>query len=185
MLIRLEAVRAEHPVKVLDADEAFEISKDVEEPDPVGTYSIITDNGEDGIQIAGTDHTLHGWLNRARTQLCTKTGGPRIPTMLALSTDHLPEQVRARLDGCDGVTAHDTRSGWLLHVPADLTQHRADHAGTVPDVVWRLWEYAQQFGAEYVLLDAGAGHVAGLPTWAGEPLPPDAAGNGAGTLADS
>ncbi|RSM47982.1 hypothetical protein DMB66_47180 [Actinoplanes sp. ATCC 53533] len=165
MLIRLEAVKAQHPVKVLDAAEAFEVSSDVDEPDPDGTYSIITDNGEDGIQVAGTERALHDWLNRARTQLSTKTGGPPVMAVLDLSTRHLPEQICAELNGYDGVTAYGTRYGWLLRVPGNLTEHRADHPGTVPDEVWQLWEYAHRYGAAYVLLDADTDPVDALPSW--------------------
>src|SRR5690349_980760 len=92
MTIRLEAVKAAHSVRVLSAAETFTISKDGDEPDPEGTYSIITDSGDDGIQISGTEYALHDWLNRARTQLRNKTGGPRIMPVLGLSTHHLPKQ---------------------------------------------------------------------------------------------
>jgi len=165
MLIRLEVVKAEHSVRVLNAAETFEISKDVDEPDPAGTYSIITDNGDDGIQIAGSERQLHDWLNRARTQLTNKTGGPPIMTVLDLSTHHLPKLVCTGLNSYDGVTAHNTRHGWMLNVPGNLTEHRADYSGTVPDEVWRLWEYAHRFGAAYVLLDADADRVDALPSW--------------------
>ena len=89
MLLRLERVNARHDVTVHDAAEAFALAKDVDEPDPDGTYSIITTNGEDGIQITGTDEQLHGWLTRARRQLRAATSGPRIINVLDLSTHHL------------------------------------------------------------------------------------------------
>ena len=84
MLIRLECVRAQHDVTVLDAAETFAVSKNVDEPDPDGTYSIITTTAtnEDGIRVAGTEQQLHGWLNRARGQLRAKTSGPRIASVL-------------------------------------------------------------------------------------------------------
>ncbi|GLZ00798.1 hypothetical protein [Actinoplanes sp. NBRC 103695] len=165
MLIRLERVQAQHDVTVLDAAQTFAVSKDVDEPDPDGTYSIITVNGEDGIQVAGSEQQLHGWLNRARAQLRAATGGPRIMNVLDLSTNHLPEQVCAHLSDYYGVTAHDTLYGWLVVVPGDLSVHRVHHPDTVPDVVWALWEYAHRFGAEYLKLDANADQVDGLASW--------------------
>ncbi|WP_045740290.1 hypothetical protein [Actinoplanes rectilineatus] len=165
MLIRLEGVQAQDDVTVLDAAETFAISKDTDEPDPDGTYSIITTNGEDGIQVAGTEEQLHGWLNRARGQLRLKTGGPRIMSMLDLSTGHLPYHVCARLDDYDGVTAYNTGCGWLLVVPSDLAEHRYGHPDTVPEAVWQLWEYAHRFGAEYLLLDPDADLDDALPSW--------------------
>jgi len=165
MLIRLEAMKAERPVRVLDAAETFEISKDTDEPDPDGSYSIVTDNGENGIKAAGTERALHDWLNRARNQLSYKTGGPLVMAVLDLSTHHLPEQICAELNGYDGGTAYDTRYGWLLSVPGNLTEHRGDHVDSVPDEVWRLWEYAHQYGATYILLDAEADRVDALPSW--------------------
>jgi hypothetical protein len=165
MLIRLERVEAQHDVTVLDAAETFAISKDVDGPDPDGTYSIITTNGQDGIQVAGTEEQLHGWFNRARGQVRAATGGPRIMNLLDLSTHHLPEDVCDQLSAYAGVTAHDTTYGWLLAVPGDLDGHRTDHPATVPDAVWQLWQYAHRFGAEYLLLDADADRVDALPSW--------------------
>jgi hypothetical protein len=165
MLLRLEGVEAHHDLTVLNATETFAISKDVDAPDPDGTYSIITANGEDGIQVAGTEEQLHGWLNRARGQLRLATGGPRVMTVLDLCTHLLPEHVCDQLNAYDGVTAHHTTYGWLLAVPGDLAEHRTDHLTTVPHAVWALWEYAHRFGAEYLLLDAAADRVAGLASW--------------------
>ncbi|MEV4708207.1 hypothetical protein [Actinoplanes sp. NPDC049316] len=167
MLIRLECVQAQHDVTVLDAAETFAVSKDVDEPDSDGTYSIITTTAtnEDGIRVAGTEQQLHGWLNRARGQLRAKTSGPRIASVLDLSTGHLPEQVCTRLNDYWGVTAYDTRHGWLLVVPSNLAAHRNEHPDTVPEAVWQLWKYAHRFGADYVLLDADADRVNGLPAW--------------------
>jgi hypothetical protein len=162
MSVRLERVEAAHDVRVLDSAETFEISKDVDEPEPDGTLSIITQNGEDGIQIAGTEPTLH---HRARNQLTTKTAGPRILCVLDLSTQHLPQDICDDLNGYDGVTAHDTEYGWLLYVPTMLIEHRADHPDTVPEEVWGLWEYATRFGASYILLDCDADRVDALPSW--------------------
>jgi hypothetical protein len=163
--IRLERVEAAHAVEVLDAAETFEISKDGDEPESDDTLSIITSNGEDGIQIAGTEIALHDWLNRARDRLTTKTAGPRVMCVLDLSTQHLPEHICGDLDGYDGVTAHNTEYGWLLHVPSMLTEHRVYHPDTVPDEVWRLWGYASRYGACYIFLHAGADSVDALPSW--------------------
>jgi hypothetical protein len=165
MLLRLEGVEAHHDVIVLDATERFAISKDVDEPDPDGTYSIITTNGEDGIHVAGTEEQLHSWLNRARGQLRAKTGGPRIMSVLDVSTSHLPQDVCEQLSAYGGVTAHRTAYGWLMAVPSDLDAHRTDHPGTVPEQVRRLWEYAHRFGADYLLLDADGDRVDALPSW--------------------
>jgi hypothetical protein len=165
MLLRLQRVDAQDDVAVHDAAEAFAIAKDVDEPDPDGTYSIITTNGEDGIQIAGTDEHLHGWLTRARRHLRAAIGGPRIMNVLDLSTHHLPEHVCDQLNAYAGVTAHHTTYGWLLAVPGDLDGHRTDHPATVPDAVWALWEYAHRFDAAYVLLDADADRVDALASW--------------------
>lgn len=165
MSIRLERVEAQHEVEVLDPAAAFAIVKDVDEPEPDGTYSIITTNGEDGIQVAGTAQSLHDWLYRARTQLRSATGGPRVLSVLDLSTNHLPGNVCAQLSDYAGVTAHDTMSGWLLTVPGDLAEHRDEHPDTVPGPVWQLWEYAHRFGAEYVLLDSDADRVDALACW--------------------
>ena len=165
MLLRLERVEARDDVTVLDTAEAFAIAKDVDEPDSDGTYSIITTNGEDGIQIAGTDEHLHGWLTRARGQLRAATGSARILNVLDLSTHHLPEHVCDQLNAYVGVTAHHTTYGWLLAVPGDLDGHRTDHPATVPDAVWALWEYAHRFDADYLLLDADADRVDALASW--------------------
>ncbi|MEU4243953.1 hypothetical protein [Actinoplanes sp. NPDC026619] len=165
MLTRLERVEAQHDVTVLDATETFAISKDVDKPDPDGTYSIITTNGEDGIRVAGTEEQLHGWLNRGRGRLSAKTGGPRIISVLDLSTNHLPEQVCIQLGDYFGVAANDTIYGWLLVVPGDLAAHRNQHPDTVPEEVWRLWGYAHRFGAEYILLDAEADRLDALASW--------------------
>jgi hypothetical protein len=165
MLIRLERVEARHDVTVRDAAEAFAIAKDVDGPDPDGTYSIITTNGEDGVQIAGTEEQLHGWLTRARGRLRAATGGPRIMNVLDLSNHHLPNDVCDQLSRYAGVTAHHTTYGWLLAVPGDLDRHRTDHPATVPDAVWALWEYGHRFGAEYLLLDADADRVDALASW--------------------
>ncbi|GGN38082.1 hypothetical protein GCM10010109_64590 [Actinoplanes campanulatus] len=165
MSIRLERVEAAHDVRVLDSAETFEMSKDGDEPEPEGTLSIITLNGEDGIQIAGTATALHRWLHRAQAHLTAKTGGPRILCVLDLSTNHLPRNVCDALDSYYGVTAHDTEYGWFLHVPSMLSEHRDHHADTVPDAVWRLWEYANDFGALYIRLDRDADRVDALPSW--------------------
>ncbi|MBO3736673.1 DUF5983 family protein [Actinoplanes flavus] len=165
MSIRLERVEAAHDVRVLDSAETFEITKDADEPEPDGTLSIITDSGEDGIQIAGTETALHGWLNRARNNLTTRTAGPRILCVLDLSTHHLPQHICDDLDDYSGVTAHDTEYGWLLYVPGMLTEHRVDHPDTVPEEVWQLWEYASRFDASYILLHSDADRVDALPSW--------------------
>ncbi|GAA2471068.1 hypothetical protein [Winogradskya humida] len=165
MLLRLERVEARDDVTVHDAAQAFAIANGVDEPDRDGTYSIITTNGEDGIQIAGAEEQLHGWLARARGQLRAATGGPRIMNVLDLSTHHLPEHVCDQLNAYAGVTAHHTAYGWLLAVPGDLVRHRTDHPASVPAVVWALWGYAHRFAAEYVLLDADADHVDALASW--------------------
>ena len=165
MLIRLIWVDATDEVQVLDPGEAFAIAKGVDDPEPEGTYSIITANGHDGIQIAGTAHALHDWLNRARARLISKTDGPRIMSVLDLSTHHLPQHVCDQLSAYDGVTAHHTPYGWLLAGPGYLAGHRTDHSGAVPDAVWALWEYAHRFDAEYLLLDADADRVDALASW--------------------
>ncbi|WP_436528315.1 hypothetical protein [Actinoplanes sp. HUAS TT8] len=85
--------------------------------------------------------------------------------MLDLSTHHLPERICDYLDTYRGVTAHDTGYGWLPYVPSVLAEHRADHPATVPEEVWRLWDYASRFGASYILLDSDADRVDALPSW--------------------
>jgi hypothetical protein len=88
-----------------------------------------------------------------------------IRTLLELSTAHLPEHLGSHRLSCeDGVTAHRLPYGWLMWIPADPPAHAAGHPGLPPEVL-TIQRYARARGCDYVLLDAGADTLAGLPTW--------------------
>lgn len=165
MLVRYSHVDAENAVDVLTSTELFDQSSDVDEPEADGVLAIVceTKSGDEGNAVTGTERELHGWLNRARTQLVAKTGGPRVMAVLELSTGHLPKKVCDNLDVFVGVTAYETSYGWLMPVPANARKTFRD--GEVPAEVWVLWEYAERFGAPHIMFDRDAPLVDGLPSW--------------------
>ncbi|WIN00035.1 hypothetical protein ACTOB_003710 [Actinoplanes oblitus] len=165
MSIRRQRVQAIDQVDVLGLPETFAAAKTVDKPEPDCIYSIIAGNGEGGIQLTGTPPELHHLLHRAQTELGRATGGPRVITVIDLSTGHLPRPICDRLNTYSGVHACFTGTGWLLTVPDDLAAHHADFSGSVPAEVWRLWQYAHRFSAEYILLNAGADRIDALPSW--------------------
>jgi hypothetical protein len=89
---------------------------------------------------------------------------PRIIKMLDATTGHLPEQICQDLNGYDGVIATDREYGWLLWVPEDPAEH-AEGYGDIPAEVVTLQVFARGLGCDYVLLDADAARVEGLPHW--------------------
>ncbi len=108
---------------------------------------------------------LRNFFNRFRTPPTpATTGGPRIMSILELSTQHLPQHVCQNLNRYDGISALDTGYGWMLLVPSDLADHRVDYAGSLPHQVWPLWEYARRYGADFIQLDRDTDTVGALPT---------------------
>ncbi|MBG0568810.1 DUF5983 family protein [Actinoplanes aureus] len=168
MSIRLEKVRMEQPTGAARTTGPFEVTRDVGGPEQTVTYSISVHDGGHSIRLVGTEPHLYAWLTRARTALSNSTDGPHIMNVVALSTHHLPEWISDDLSGFKGVTAYDTVYGWLLRVPNDLVEHRLHYPDTVPDEVWRLWEYAHKFSAEYILLDVDADPADVLPPGIGD-----------------
>jgi hypothetical protein len=91
---------------------------------------------------------------------------PRIIRMLDAGTGHLPEQICQELNSYDGVTATEREYGWLLWVPEDPTEHAEEYGdGAVPAEVVALQEFARNLDCDYVLLDADAATIEGLPHW--------------------
>jgi hypothetical protein len=135
------------------------------EPGDDDTSSIAAADGEITIRMTGTTTFLLDALHRACAEVSRRAGGPRIMSVIDLSTHHLPESLCNRLNLYRGVSAHFTGWGWLLSVPGNLAQHCADFPDSVPEQVWQLWEFAHRFSAEYILLDADADRIDALPSW--------------------
>jgi hypothetical protein len=89
---------------------------------------------------------------------------PTIFRMLDASTGHLPADVRENLNGYEGVIATERKYGWLLWVPED-TQERVEEYPDTPASVAALWRVANDNDCQYVLLDADADEVDGLPMY--------------------
>jgi hypothetical protein len=90
---------------------------------------------------------------------------PAIRQFLDLSTAHLPKDIRDALSAQPGVVAYALTYGWLMWVPDDPDGHCADGEQPVPDVVLTIQRYARERDCDYVLFDADADQVEGLPTW--------------------
>lgn len=87
---------------------------------------------------------------------------PHILRMLDACANHLPLDVFLDLNGHDGVTAHETDFGWLLHVPSVIPD---DDEGLTPAAIVRLWRYAAKLHCVYIMLDRDADTLPRLPTY--------------------
>jgi hypothetical protein len=83
---------------------------------------------------------------------------PAIRLLLDLSTTHLPPEILADLNGCDGVNAGRLDCGWLLWVPTDPVEHASDYDAYdgVPASVLAIQRYARDHGCDFILLDCDA-----------------------------
>jgi hypothetical protein len=92
--------------------------------------------------------------------------GATIRRLLNLSTAHLPEHLGTQggLDTIPGIVAHATDRGFLLWIPDDPDEF-AEATDPVPDVVLTIQRYARSLDCDYVLFDADAQQVDGLPRW--------------------
>jgi hypothetical protein len=88
---------------------------------------------------------------------------PSVRRFLDLSTAHLPQQMLYELGSQPGVVADATEFGAWLWVPSDPDDPVT--GARPPDEVLVIQRYARSLGCDWVLLDADAPTVHGLPTF--------------------
>lgn len=105
----------------------------------------------------------------ARTRIREERWQPGKPTVrqfLDLSTAHLPEKVMTGLNSYESIVAYPTEQGALMWVPDDIDSLvEVEGLEPPPPEVLAIWRFAGELGCDYVLFDADAGTVDGLPTW--------------------
>lgn len=89
---------------------------------------------------------------------------PNIHQYLDASTSHLPAHLLVTLGSVDGVIAREFEHGWWLWVPDDVPAHLADYEH-LPDPIATIWRFARAHECDWILLDADAPEVDGLPTY--------------------
>jgi hypothetical protein len=99
------------------------------------------------------------------TPMPEATAEPRIRRMLDASTGSLPEPVFQALDGHPWIVVHPTGYGALMWVPDDPADSARVCDPPVPAEVLAVQMYARSLGCDYVMFDADAGPLPGLPSW--------------------
>jgi hypothetical protein len=82
---------------------------------------------------------------------------------LDVSTSNLSELTCATLGSIEGVSADETRYGWLMHASNGAAQYAREHDW--PAELLPIVELARSKGCEYILFDRDAEPIEGLPTF--------------------
>lgn len=90
---------------------------------------------------------------------------PCIRRMLNASTGNLPEDMFGTFTEHPWVVANRTEHGVLMWVPNDPADSSRVCDPPVPAEVLAVQEHARGLGCDYVLFDADADPVPGLPFW--------------------
>jgi len=87
-----------------------------------------------------------------------------IRTLLDLSTAHLSQETCRDLNSYEGVTAYETKYGWLMYIPAQDAAELA-HNGDWPPELLPIVNLARTHGCDYILFDRDAPETNLLPTF--------------------
>lgn len=86
-----------------------------------------------------------------------------IRRFLDLSTSHLRKKTCGDLNGWEGVTAYETKYGWLMYATAEAEEFAEEYRW--PSELLPIVLLARANGCDYVMFDRDGPTVDGLPTW--------------------
>lgn len=93
------------------------------------------------------------------------TAAPRIRRMLDASTGNLTEDMFGALTEHPWLSVSRTEHGALMWVPDDPEDSSRSCDPPVPPEVLAIQMFARGLGCDYVLFDADADPLPGLPSW--------------------
>ena len=86
-----------------------------------------------------------------------------IRKFLDLSTGHLREETCDQLNALEGLHPYETEHGWFLYATPNAAEYAEKHDW--PQEVLPILELARANDCDYVMFDADAPEVDGLPYW--------------------